>query len=316
MWQLLKRLSMGCICGKETIYVDNRKFYIRSHLAEGGFSRIDLIEDDNSNLFALKRINCHNVKDEEIAAKEIDFMKRVKHERIISLECSELVPFKGYQGPNSPQSEALLVMPFYRRGTLFDHVLRIRKRGEFLGEVEVLSLFEQICEGVCALHTLNPSVAHRDLKPHNVLLTDEEEAILMDLGSAALSRPVIDNSRQALVIQDEVNERCSMPYRPPELFNVQIGSGISEKTDIWSLGCTLYAICCGESPFDETYCKGDSIALAVLAGRIKFPTDWPYSDGLKRLINDMLHINAEDRPDIHVVILQISSMLRALENRV
>lgn len=106
------------------------------------------------------------------------------------------------------------------------------------------------------------------------------------------------------------------PIRPPELFNVQIGSGISEKTDIWSLGCTLYAMCCGESPFDEIYCKGDSIALAVLAGRIKFPMDWPYSDGLKRMITEMLNIGPEDRPDIHRVILQVSSMLRSLENRV
>lgn len=42
-----------------------------------------------------------------------------------------------------------------------------------------------------------------------------------------------------------------------------------------SLGCTLYAMCFHESPFDQAYQRGDSIALAVLAGNIKFPNDDP-----------------------------------------
>ena len=62
-----------------------------------------------------------------------------------------------------------------------------------------------------------------------------------------------------------------MPYRAPELFNVSSQCEIDERTDIWSLGCLLFALCFLRGPFDEAYQKGDSLALAANAGVIPFP---------------------------------------------
>ena len=62
-----------------------------------------------------------------------------------------------------------------------------------------------------------------------------------------------------------------MPYRAPELFNVSSQCQIDERTDIWSLGCLLFAICFLRGPFDAAYEKGDSLALAANAGIIPFP---------------------------------------------
>lgn len=64
-----------------------------------------------------------------------------------------------------------------------------------------------------------------------------------------------------------------MPYRAPELFNVETFCTIDERVDIWSLGCVLYAMCFFKSPFDAAYEKGDSVALAVISGHINFPED-------------------------------------------
>jgi len=44
----------------------------------------------------------------------------------------------------------------------------------------------------------------------------------------------------------------SFLFRAPELFEVPSECVINEKTDVWSLGCTLYALCYGESPSDGT----------------------------------------------------------------
>lgn len=106
----------------------------------------------------------------------------------------------------------------------------------------------------------------------------------MDLGSCAEARVQICGQQDAQKLQDWAEERCSIVYRAPELFNVQSYCMIDERTDIWSLGCVLYAICFFKCPYDVIYEKGDSVALAVLSGNVIFPENSPYSE-VNRLIS-------------------------------
>ena len=98
-------------------------------------------------------------------------------------------------------------------------------------------MFLQICEGVQHLHQeasdLGGPYAHRDLKPHNVLLREDFTPVLMDLGSVESARVKISTHSEAQYLQDLAAERCSMPYRPPELFQVDSKCHIDERTDIW-----------------------------------------------------------------------------------
>lgn len=76
--------------------------------------------------------------------------------------------------------------------------------------------------------------AHRDIKPANVLIADDGQTpVLMDFGSMARARVKIQTRQQALFEQDLAAEKCSMPYRAPELFDVKTGSTLDEKVDIW-----------------------------------------------------------------------------------
>lgn len=104
------------------------------------------------------------------------------------------------------------------------------------------------------------------------------EPILVDLGSCTEAREQICGQHEAQRLQDLAEERCSIVYRAPELFNVQSYCMIDERTDIWSLGCVLYAICFFKCPYDIIYEKGDSVALAVLSGNVGFPEDSPFSE--------------------------------------
>lgn len=104
------------------------------------------------------------------------------------------------------------------------------------------------------------------------------EPIIVEMGSTTEARVQICGQQDAQRLQDQAEERCSIVYRAPELFNVQSYCVIDERTDIWSLGCVLYAICFFKCPFDPIYEKGDSVALAVLSGNVPIPENSPYTE--------------------------------------
>lgn len=119
-------------------------------------------------------------------------------------------------------------------------------------EIQALQIFLGVCEGVKALHEAKPEpLAHRDLKTANIIcLSDSFEPIIVDMGSATEARVQICGQQDAQRLQELAEERCAIVYRAPELFSVQIYCMIGERTDIWSLGCVLYAICFFKCPFD------------------------------------------------------------------
>ncbi|KAG9315020.1 other/NAK protein kinase [Chiua virens] len=137
--------------------------------------------------------------------------------------------------------------------------------------------------------------AHRDIKPGNVMIADDGVTpILMDFGSAIKARIPIETRSQALLQQDIAAEQSTMAYRAPELFDVKTGITLDEKVDIWSLGCTLFAMAYSHSPFENTQTteQGGSIAMAVLNAQYKHPSS-AYSQGLRDLIDSMLKANPQ-----------------------
>ncbi|KAN0132981.1 Pkinase domain containing protein [Lactarius tabidus] len=155
--------------------------------------------------------------------------------------------------------------------------------------------------------------AHRDLKPGNIMVADDGVTpILMDLGSCIKARIPIENRSQALLQQDIAAEHSTMAYRAPELFDVKTGTALDEKVDIWSLGCVLFALAYLRSPFETTQTteQGGSIAMAVLNAQYKHPAS-NYSQGLKTLIDDMLKVNPQERPDIHQILDVTARLLQS-----
>ncbi|PLW34436.1 hypothetical protein PCANC_05658 [Puccinia coronata f. sp. avenae] len=172
--------------------------------------------------------------------------------------------------------------------------------------------------------------AHRDLKPANVLISDDDQPILMDFGSAVKARIPVPNRSIALQQQDLAAEHSSMPYRAPELFDVKTGEDLTEAVDIWSLGCVLYCLAYGHSPFEtaDTVEQGGSMALAVMNGSWKFPSTKSsnanpngnsnnpnnkgprvYSDQFRELIKSMLVLDPKARPTIFDVIDSVQALL-------
>lgn len=145
-------------------------------------------------------------------------------------------------------------------------------------EQRILLILRGICSGLQAIHgkgyahrwgpwpgvggsgvgrlVMSPSHC-RDLKPTNVLLDEDDQPILMDLGSMNRARMEVTNSREAMAVQvgarpggrtssrcpqpcipsasvqDWAAQRCTISYRAPELFTVPSQCIIDERTDIW-----------------------------------------------------------------------------------
>ena len=88
-------------------------------------------------------------------------------------------------------------------------------------------------------------VIHRDIKPDNIMINHNNEAVLIDFGVSAL----VENQQD-----DELkNNMGSYMFFAPEMFERKTKSikVRGERTDIWALGITLYYLLCGRYPFEE-----------------------------------------------------------------
>ncbi len=108
----------------------------------------------------------------------------------------------------------------------------------------VIRLTKQLAEGLAAAHQLG--VVHRDIKPANVLLTRSGEVKLADLGLAIMRRTPASPNASA---RGEVGSRSGTAlYIAPEL--VTSAALPDERSDMYSLGATLFHALTGRPPFD------------------------------------------------------------------
>ncbi|XP_056634313.1 serine/threonine-protein kinase 16 [Diorhabda sublineata] len=309
-------MKMGCICVKEHININGIRYVVIERLGEGGFSCVDLVQNTTTKKkYALKRITCHSIEDQKIAMQEINYYKKLRHPNIIELVDST---FKGSADIIiHATSEAFLILPYYKRGTLHDYLTLRSFNKSYLDIIDILRIFLEVCEAIKFLHDFTPDpIAHRDLKTANICLTEQTDPILMDLGSCGPAKVQVCGAQDAQKLQDLAAERCSMTYRAPELFHVESYCVIDQRVDIWSLGCVLFAMMYFKSPYDIVYEKGDSVNLAVISGTICFPQGEHFSDDLHDLVRFMLKVNPSERPFIDAVIQKAQGFKKKIETMV
>ena len=118
-----------------------------------------------------------------------------------------------------------------------------------------MSIIRQIASALHIVH--NKGVIHRDVKPSNIILTEEESVKLTDFGIAG-----VEDSE--LTMQSDV--LGSPAYMSPEAFNS--GKETNEKSDIFSLGIIAYELFTGVNPF-----KGDTINQIMHQIKTKRPLE-------------------------------------------
>ncbi|KTG44105.1 hypothetical protein cypCar_00038204 [Cyprinus carpio] len=288
-----------CICSRSAITIDNKRYYFIQKLEEGGFSYVDLVEGaHDGHFYALKRILCHDREGRTEAQTEVEMHRLFNHPNILSLTAHTFMERGG-------KCEAWLLLPYISKGSLWSVLEKLRDKGSSMPESRILHILHGISEGLKAIH--DKGYAHRDLKPTNVLLDENDRPLLMDLGSMNKARIEIRGSREAMTVQDWAAQRCTISYRAPELFNVESHCIIDERTDIWSLGCVLYCMMMLEGPYDLIFQKGDSVALAV-QNPVSIPQSCSYSQGLQTLLSSTMVTNPQERPRISWVLDQVQNL--------
>ena len=169
-----------------------------------------------------------------------------------------------------------MVMELVEGTTLKEY---IEKKGR-LSHKEVISIAIQMCSGIGAAHAAG--IIHRDIKPQNIIISKDGKVKVTDFG---IAKAVTSNTIST-------NAMGSVHYTSPE----QARGGFSDqKSDIYSIGITLYEMVTGQVPFD-----GDStvsVAIKHLQEEITAPSelvsDIPYS--LEQIILKCTQKNAERR---------------------
>jgi len=158
----------------------------------------------------------------------------------------QLHPSEG-QGPDMDDPAALttsrdyLVMDYVPGQDLHQLVQGARREAKFLDEPEVLGWMGQLCDALTYLHGQDPPVIHRDIKPGNIKLTPDGRIKLVDFG---LVKPLDPEDPKTLTGLRGIG---SLPYTPIEQYAGELGH-TDTRSDLYSLGATLYHLMTGQPP--------------------------------------------------------------------
>ncbi|KAK1323919.1 3-phosphoinositide-dependent protein kinase 2 [Acorus calamus] len=167
-------------------------------------------------------------------------------------------------------------------GELFDQITR---KGR-LSEDEARFYAAEVIDALEYMHSLG--LIHRDIKPENLLLTADGHVKIADLGSV---KPTKDS--KITILPSAASEKActfvgTAAYIPPEVLN---SSPPTFGNDIWALGCTVYQMLSGSSPFKDA--SEWLIFQRIIARDLKFP-DY-FSEAARDLIDKLLDTDPSKR---------------------
>ncbi|UCC88031.1 MAG: serine/threonine protein kinase [Anaerolineales bacterium] len=177
-----------------------------------------------------------------------------------------------------------LVMDFVPGQDLRELIEEARARGQFLPEQQVLAWSAQLCDALEYLHSQDPPVLHRDVKPANIKLTPAGTIKLVDFGLVKLMVP--SDNRTVTVLQG----RGTVQYTPLEQYGGDTGH-TDVRSDIYSLGGTLYHLLTAQAPLEakQRFLRpGDMPAVRKLNPQV--------SVGVENAISHAMAMHPDDRP--------------------
>lgn len=159
----------------------------------------------------------------------VKFLKEARN--LASIKCKGIVSVIDVFEENGT---AYYVMDYLEGGSLADML-----KGGALPEAKALRYISQVAEALSYMH--NKNMMHLDVKPSNILLDNEDNAVLIDFG---LSKQYDDVGNQT----STTPVGLSHGYAPMEQYRRGGVSSFSPATDIYSLGATLYKLLTGKTP--------------------------------------------------------------------
>jgi len=251
-------------------------------LGQGKFSivyKAHRVSDDL--LVALKMIKIFDMMDpkqREKCLKEVKLLQSLNHPNIVQ-----------YLDSFIADNDLLIAIEWAEKGDLKRVIKRAQAEDIPLDETKVWEYTSQIAKAI--KHMQDKRIMHRDLKPANIFIASDGSLKLGDLG---LGRYFSSQTMEAY-------SRVGTPlYMSPEVLQ---GSGYDWKSDVWSLGCVAYELCCLKSPFKREDQKMNLYDLFNSINKGEYPPIRDrYSQELRDLINGMIIVEPQNRLDIETVV--------------
>ncbi|MFP4394501.1 MAG: protein kinase domain-containing protein [Anaerolineales bacterium] len=217
------------------------RYHIISKLGTGGMGAVYQAQDTRLNVrVALKEMfPPPNLDAASIHAlnqqfqQEAQILARLKHPHLVRV--SDYFIERG---------NAYLVMDFIQGHSLAEH---IRRTGP-LPEDQVVTWGGQLLDALAYCHAQD--IIHRDVKPQNVIIQSNGDAVLVDFGLVKLWDPDDPRTKTAM------HGMGTPEYAPPEQYGIA-GGHTDARSDIYSVGATLYHALTGHAPPTATLRMAD-----------------------------------------------------------
>ena len=211
----------------ENGYLLNNRYRIHDILGQGGMGAVYRATDENLDV--------------TVAIKENAFFSE-DYARQFRREAKVLATLRH---PNLPRVFDYFVIDQQGQYLVMDYIegddLRqwMNKEG-VISEIEAVQIGIEICDALIYLHSRVPAITHRDIKPGNIKITPDGEVLLVDFGLVKINYGKEMTTTAA---------RAMTPgYSPPEQYG---DTPTDHRSDIFSLGATLYAALAGYLPEDS-----------------------------------------------------------------
>jgi serine/threonine protein kinase len=205
------------------------RYQIESLLGQGGMSAVYKATDPNlRRLVAIKLIHTHLSDNPNFVRRfkeEAAAVGRLRHPNIVQVHDFDIDDDTYY-----------MVMEYLVGETLQTRLRRLNSANRYIPIKDVIRVCTQMCDAIGYAH--KHELIHRDIKPANIMLDLNSDAILMDFGIVKIVGGDYHTATGATI--------GTAKYMSPE----QIRSEkVDERSDIYSLGVTLYEMISGQTPY-------------------------------------------------------------------
>ncbi|KAJ5070229.1 tousled-like kinase isoform g [Anaeramoeba ignava] len=262
------------------------RYLIRSLIGKGGFSEVfmgyDLgeLRDVACKIHQVNPLWTHEKKKNYIrhSIREYDIHKNLNHPRVVKL----------YDVFEIDENSFCIIIEYCSKGDL-ESLLKTRGK---LSEREARSIITQIFFGLEYLNKQKRKIIHYDLKPGNILFSDEGIKIT-DFG---LSKIVQEESEATELTSQGAGTYW---YLPPECFT-SLKPKISSKVDVWSAGVIFFEMLYGHRPFGDNLSQTEVWNSRIIsnARSVVFPKRPVVSQETQDFIRLCLTYEQSERPDV------------------
>ncbi|NWI08672.1 NEK11 kinase, partial [Crypturellus soui] len=250
-----------------------RRYTIQRKLGNGSFGSVYLVSDKKAKpggeFKVLKEISVGNLKPNETvgANLEAQLLSKLDHPAIVKFYASFV-----------ERDSFCIITEYCEGGDLDFKIQECKESGKIFAQKQIMEWFIQLLLGVSYMHERR--ILHRDLKAKNIFLKNN----FLKIGDFGVSCLLMGSCDLATTFTG------TPYYMSPEALKHQ---GYNTKSDIWSLGCILYEMCCMNHAFSGHNFL--SVVLKIVEGDTPSLPD-RYPSKLNAVLNSMLSKNPSMRP--------------------